>query len=71
MKMKPQYPKFMECSKSSSEGQVDSNLGLPQEISKVSNKQFGLTPKRTKKEEQTKHKVSRRKDIKKDKNGNK
>lgn len=40
-----------------------SDTGLPQEIGKSSNKQFDLIPKELQKEEQTKPKVSRRKEI--------
>ena len=52
----------MGCSKSSSKTEVCSNSISPQETRKISNKQSNLTPKATK-EEQTKLKVSRRKEI--------
>ena len=48
----------MECIKSSSKREVYSNTILPQETRKISNKQPNLTQR----EEQTKHKVSRRKE---------
>ena len=38
-------PKPMGCSKSSSKREVYSNMILPQEIRKISNKQPNLTPK--------------------------
>ena len=50
----------MGCSKSSFERGVYSNTGLPQEASKISNKQPTLISKR---EQQTKPKASRRKEI--------
>ena len=53
----------MGCSKSSSKREVYSNTILAQETRKISNKQSILTPKGTEKEEQTKPKVSRRKEI--------
>ena len=53
----------MGCSKSSSKREVYSNTILPQETGKISNKQSNLTPKELEKEEQTKPKVSRRKEI--------
>ena len=56
-------PKPMGCSKSSSKREVYSNTILPQETGKISNKQSNLTPKELEKEEQTKPKVSRRKEI--------
>ena len=44
--------------------EIHSNIGLPQETRKISNKQFNLTLKRTrKKEKQTKLKLNRRKEI--------
>ena len=49
----------MGCGKSSSKREVYSNTSLPQETRKISNKQHTLTTK----EEQTKAKVSRRKEI--------
>ena len=39
--------KPMGCSKSSSKREVYSNIILPQETRKISNKQFNLTPKGT------------------------
>ena len=53
----------MRCSKNSSKREVYSNKSLPQETRKISNKQSNLTPKGLDKEEQTKPKVSRRKEI--------
>ena len=53
----------MGGSKSSSKMEVYSNTILPQETGKTSNKQSNLTPKELEKEEQTKPKVSRRKEI--------
>ena len=51
----------MRCSKSSSKAEVYSNTGLPQETSQIKNLTYHL--KELAKEEQTKHKVSRRKEI--------
>ena len=53
----------MGCSKSSSKREVYSYTSLPQETRKISNKQSKLHLKELKKEEQTKPKVSRRKEI--------
>ena len=53
----------MRCSQSSSKREVYNNIILPQETRKISNKQLNLTPKGIEKEEQTKLKVSRRKEI--------
>ena len=53
----------MGCSKRSSKREDYSNTILPQETRKISNKQSNLTPKGTRKDEQTKPKVSRRKEI--------
>ena len=53
----------MACSKSSSKREIYSSTSLPQETGKISNKQPNLTPKKTDKEEQTKPKVGRRKEI--------
>ena len=47
MTMKHDNPKPMGCSKSSSKRDVYSYKSLPQETSKVSNKQYNFTPKRT------------------------
>ena len=52
----------MGCSKSSSKREVYSNTSLPQETRKISNKQSTLHLKELEKE-QTKPKVSRRKEI--------
>ena len=52
----------MGCSKSSSKREVYSNTSLPQETRKISNKQCNLKG-RLEKEEQTKSKVYRRKEI--------
>ena len=57
--MKTQQSKTFGCSKSSSKREVYSDKRLPQETQKISNIALRL-----KKEEQTKSKVSRRKDIK-------
>ena len=48
-KWKDNIPKSMDISKGSSEREVYSNSGLPQEIRKISNKQSNLTPKGTRK----------------------
>ena len=53
----------MGFSKSSSKREVYSNIILPQETRNISNKQPNFTPKELEKEEQTKPKVSRRKEI--------
>ena len=52
----------MGCSKSSSKREVYSNTILTQETRKISNKQSTLHLKQLEKEEQTKSKVSRRKE---------
>ena len=52
----------MGCSKSSSKREVYSYTGLPQETRKISNN-LTLHLKKLEKEEQTKPKVSRRKEI--------
>ena len=54
-------PKSMGCSKSSYKRQVYNNTSLPQETRKSSNKQAKLTSKE--REEQTRPKVSRRREI--------
>ena len=53
----------MGCSKSSSKKEVNSNAILPQETRKISNNNLTLHLKQLEKEEQTKPKVSRRKEI--------
>ena len=53
----------MGCNKSSSKRKVFSNIILPQEKRKISNKQPKLTFKQLEEEEQTKHKYTRRKEI--------
>ena len=53
----------MGCSKSSFKKEVYSYKSLPQETRKISSKQSNLTPKELEKEEQTKPKFSRRKEI--------
>ena len=53
----------MGCSKSSSKREVYSYTSLPPETRKISNKQSNLKLKELEKEEQTKPKVSRRKEI--------
>ena len=56
------FPKSMECSKSSSKKEVYSNTGLPEETRKISNKQHNLSPKGFRK--RTKRpKVSKRQEI--------
>ena len=52
----------MGCSKSTSKREVYSNISLPQETRKIS-KNLTLHQKELEKEEQTKPKVSRRKEI--------
>ena len=56
-------PKPMGCSKSSSKREVYTYTSLSQETRKILNKQSNFTPKELEKEEQTKPKVSRRKEI--------
>ena len=53
----------MGCSKSSSKMEVYRNKILPQETSKISNKQPNLTPKAIRERRTKKTKVSRRKEI--------
>ena len=53
----------MGCSKSSSKREVYSNIILPQETRKISNKQPNLTPKTIRKRRTKNPKVSRRKEI--------
>ena len=53
----------MGCSKSSSKREVYSYTIVPQETRKISNKNLTLYLKHLEKEEQTKSKVSRRKEI--------
>ena len=62
-KQKKRYnnPKPMGFSKNRFKREVYINTSLPQEIRKISNKQPNFTTKATK-EEQTKHKVSKRKE---------
>ena len=47
--MKHNFPKSLECSKSSSRREVHRDIGLPQETRKISNKQPKLPPKRIRK----------------------
>ena len=54
-------PKPVRCNKNSSKREVHSNTILPQETRKISNKQSNLTPQLEK--EQTKPKVSKKKEI--------
>ena len=56
-------PKPMGWSKSSSKREVYNNTILPQETRKISNKNQNLHLKQLEKEEQTKPKLSRRKEI--------
>ena len=54
----------MGCSKSSSKREVDSNIILPQETRKTSNRQPNFTPKTTGKRKTTKNsKIFRKKEI--------
>ena len=53
----------MVHSESSLKKEIHSITGLPQETRKISNKQSNFTLKRTKKEQQTKPSMSRRKEI--------
>ena len=59
-KMEPQH---MGCSKSSSKSHVYSIKYVHQEKRKISNKQRNFTPQGTRKKEQAKPKVSRRKEV--------
>ena len=61
-KWKYYSPKPMGCSKSSSKREVYSNMSLPQETRKISNN-VTLHKKQLEKEEQSKPKVSTRKEI--------
>ena len=63
MTTKHDDPKPMGRSKSSSKREVYSNSVSPQETRKISNKQLTLHLKKLEKEEQTKPKVNRRKEI--------
>src|SRR3712207_1745408 len=56
-------PKSIGCSKSGSKREGYSNSGLPQQRRKIPNKQSNRTLKVLEKEEQTKPKISRRKEI--------
>ena len=62
MKMKTHFPKSMGCSKSSSKREVHNNTDLPQETRKISNN-LTYYLKELEKEEKTKPKVSRWKEI--------
>ena len=53
----------MGCSKRSSKREVYSYTSLPQETRKISNKQSNVTPEGTREKQQTKRKLSRRKEI--------
>ena len=61
LKQKLNGPKLIGCSKSSSNKEVNSNTILPQEKFEINNLTSHL--KQLEKEEQTKHNVSRRKEI--------
>ena len=63
MTTKVYTPKPMGCSKSSSKKEVYSNISLPQETRKSTNKQPNFTSKALEREEQTRPKVSRRTEI--------
>ena len=54
----------MGCSKRITKGDVYSNTSLFQETRKISSKQPNFIPEATREKEQTKPKVSRRKEIK-------
>ena len=56
-------PKSVKCSKSGTKKEVYGNTGLPQETRKISNKQYKLTFKETRKRRTNKPKVRRRKKI--------
>ena len=60
---KHNHTKSMGWSKSSPKREVHSYTGLPQKTRKVSNKQPNLPPKKSEREETTKLKGSRRKEI--------
>ena len=53
----------MGCHKSKSQREVHSDTGLPQKRRKISSQQLNLPPKKLEKEEQTKPKVNRSKEI--------
>ena len=55
--------KSMGCCKSSAEREIQRTTGLPQKRRKISNWQFNPLPKWISKEEQTKPKISRSKEI--------
>ena len=61
----------MDISKGSSEREVYSNSGLPQEIRKISNKQSNLTPKGTRKTQPNKMQSQQKEGSNKDQRGNK
>ena len=63
MTTKIHTPKPMGCSKSCSNREVYSNTSPPQETTKSSNKQPNLHLKQLEREEQTRPKVSRKKEI--------
>ena len=62
-KLKHHNPKPIGCSKSSSKRKVYSNTVLPQDTRKISSKPPHQTQSKVKKEEQTKLKVRRKKEI--------
>ena len=62
-KWKHNSSKSLGHSESSSKREIYSNISLPQETRKSSNKQFYLIAKRTRKKEHIKPKTSRRKEI--------
>ena len=62
MKGKTHDPKPIVCNKSSSKGEICSNTSLPQETRKISNN-LTLNLRQLEKEQQTKPKVSKRKEI--------
>ena len=60
---KNNFTNSMGYSKSRSKREVHSDIDLPQETRKISNKQINLLPKRIRKRRPNKSKVSRRKEI--------
>ena len=64
MTVETQPFKIYGCHKSSSQSEVHNDIDLPQKR-KILNQQLKLSPKRIRKREQTKPKVSRRKEIRK------
>ena len=63
MKMKTQHPKPVGHCKSSAQGKVHSNTGIPQEIRKSQINNLTVHLKQLEKEEMKNPRVSRRKEI--------